>query len=200
MPVSRITAPFRRILNRDPLAVHYAVRIFLGTALLWILLQRLGDNHAIWAIITMVFITEPHIRSALESFRLRLYNTFVGCGIAILALAVAGPRHWVLPVGVTLAVLLSTRTPESPASWRTTPVAAGVVLTAGLSAQSWEVGLRTALIRAGEVMLGGITAIVIAWLMSRIWMPEEEKKAEGASSRATDSGPGSSAGAGDEAR
>ncbi len=177
MSASRITAPFRKFLARDPLAVHYAVRIFLGTAFLWILLQRLGDTHAIWAIISMVFITEPHIKNALENFRLRLYNTFVGCGIAILALTVAGPRHWILPIGVTLAVLLSTRAPESPASWRSTPIAAGVVLTAGLTAQSWSVGLQIALIRAGEVLLGGATAIVIAWLMSLVWMPEEEKPA-----------------------
>jgi uncharacterized membrane protein YccC len=198
MTNGRIGALFRKLLARDPLAVHYAVRIFLGTAFLWILLQRLCDNHAIWAIITMVFITEPNIQNALESFRLRIYNTFVGCGIALVALVIAGPRFWILPVGVTLAVLLSTRTPESPASWRTTPIAAGVVLTAGLSAQSWSVGLHIALIRAGEVLLGGVTAIAIAWLMSLVWMPEEEKNAagkpEGDPSAKPPSGSGFSAG------
>lgn len=165
-------------LTRDPLAFHYAVRIFIGTAFLWIVLQRLGDTHAIWAIISMVFVTEPHIKSAMESFRLRLYNTAVGCAIAILSLLIAGPRAWTLPIGVTLAVLLSTRAPSSPASWRSTPIAAGVVLTAGLTAKSWSVGLQVALIRAGEVLLGGFTAIAIAWLMTMVWMPEEEKIAE----------------------
>jgi uncharacterized membrane protein YccC len=164
--------------TRDPLALHYAVRIFIGTAFLWILLQRLGDDHAIWAIITLVFVTEPQLKSALESFRHRIYNTAVGCGIAILALLVAGPHYWVLPIAVTVAVLVSTRTPESPASWRSTPIATGIVLTAGLTAQSWAVGLQTAIIRAGEVFLGGVTALVIAWLMSLVWMPEEEKKKE----------------------
>jgi uncharacterized membrane protein YccC len=174
--VSRI---FHRLVGhyaRDPLALHYAVRIFIGTAFLWLLLQRLGDTHAIWAIISMVFITEPHIKSAMESFRHRIYNTAVGCGVSIALMTIFGPRHWLLPVGVTLAVLLSTRTPESPASWRSTPIAAGVVLTAGLTARSWSVGLQTAIIRAGEVLLGGFTAIAIAWVMSLVWMPEEEKK------------------------
>ena len=165
-------------LTRDPLAFHYAVRIFIGTAFLWILLQRLGDTHAIWAIISMVFVTEPHIKSALESFRLRLYNTAVGCAIAIVSLMIAGPRAWTLPIGVTLAVLLSTRAPSSPASWRSTPIAAGVVLTAGLTAKSWSVGLQVALIRAGEVLLGGFTAIAIAWLMALVWLPEEEAMTE----------------------
>jgi uncharacterized membrane protein YccC len=194
MTGGRIRALFLKFLARDPLAVHYAVRIFLGTAFLWILLQRLGDNHAIWAIISMVFITEPHIRNALESFRLRIYNTFVGCGIALLALVIFGPKSWTLPVGVTLAVLLSTRSPESPASWRSTPIASGVVLTAGLSAQSWSVGLHIALIRAGEVLLGGATAIAIAWAMSRVWMPEDPQKTGGAASEAKSSGSGSSVG------
>ncbi len=172
-----------RILHRllghylqDPLALHYAVRIFIGTAFLLILLQRMGDEHAIWAIISMVFVTEPHIKSAMENFRLRIYNTAVGCGIALVSLLIAGPRVWILPIGVTLAVLLSTRSPESPASWRSTPIAAGVVLTAGLTAKSWSVGLEIALIRAGEVLLGGFTAVAIAWAMSLVWMPEKPKK------------------------
>ena len=170
---------FNRLLGHlvvDPLALHYAIRIFVGTAFLWLLLQRMGDNHAIWAIITLVFVTEPKLKDALENFRHRIYNTAVGCGIAIVALLAAGPRHWVLPAAMTVAVLLSTRTPEAPASWRTTPIATGIVLSAGLSAQSWAVGLQTALIRAGEVFLGGVTALVIAWLMAMIWMPEDEKK------------------------
>jgi len=173
---------FNRLLGhflQDPLALHYAVRIFIGTAFLWILLQRLGDEHAIWAIISMVFVTEPHIKNAMESFRLRIYNTAVGCGIALGSLFILGPRLWILPIGVTLAVLLSTRSRESPASWRSTPIASGVVLTAGLTAKSWSVGLEIALIRAGEVLLGGLTAVAIAWAMSLVWMPEDrDKKAE----------------------
>jgi uncharacterized membrane protein YccC len=160
----------------DPLALHYAVRIFIGTAFLWILLQRLGDEHAIWAIISMVFVTEPHMKTALDTFRLRIYNTAVGCGIALVALLIAGQRAWTLPIGVTLAVLLSTRTPESPAAWRTTPIAAGVVLTAGLAGKSWGAGLEIALIRAGEVLLGGITAVTIAWVLSLVWMPDDPTK------------------------
>lgn len=161
----------------DQLALHYAVRIFIGTAFLWILLQRMGDEHAIWAIISMVFVTEPHMKTAMDTFRLRLYNTAVGCGIGLVALLV-GPRAWILPTGVTLAVLFSTRTPSAPAAWRTTPIAAGVVLTAGLEGQSWGAGLEIALIRAGEVLLGGFTAVAIAWLMSLVWMPNEPGKAD----------------------
>lgn len=177
--IRRASRVFHRLLGHlilDPLALHYAIRIFVGTAFLWLLLQRTGDDHAIWAIITLVFVTEPKLKDALENFRHRIYNTAVGCGIAIVALLAAGPRHWVLPAAMTVAVLLSTRTPEAPASWRTTPIATGIVLSAGLSAQSWAVGLQTALIRAGEVFLGGVTALVIAWLMAMIWMPEDEKK------------------------
>lgn len=172
---------FNRLLGHylnDELALHYAVRIFIGTAFLWILLQRMGDEHAIWAIISMVFVTEPHMRTAVDTFRLRIYNTAMGCGIALAALLIVGPRTWTLPIGVTLAVLLSTRTPESPAAWRTTPVAAGVVLTAGLAGKSWGAGLEIALVRAGEVLLGGLTAVAIAWVMSLVWMPRKHKESD----------------------
>ncbi len=172
---------FNRLLGHylsDPLALHYAVRIFIGTAFLWILLQRAESTNAIWAIITMVFVTEPHMRTALDTFRLRIYNTAVGCAIALAALIVVGPRAWTVPIGVTLAVLFSTRTPEAPSAWRTTPVAAGVVLTGGLAGNSWGAGLEIALIRAGEVLLGGLTAVAIAWAMSLVWMPADPKKSE----------------------
>jgi len=174
---------FHRFLGHylsDPLALHYAVRIFIGTVFLWILLQRADDTNAIWAIITMVFVTEPHMRTALDTFRLRIYNTAVGCAIALIALLIVGPRAWTVPIGVTLAVLFSTRTPESPAAWRTTPVAAGVVLTGGLAGNSWAAGLQIALIRAGEVLLGGLTAVAIAWAMSLVWMPAAPKKVDDA--------------------
>lgn len=175
-PKGRFLSRMLGHLVQDPLALHYAVRIFIGTAFLWLLLQRMGDDHAIWSIITLVFVTEPKLKDAMESFRHRIYNTAIGCGIAIVALLVGGPRHWTLPAAMTAAVLLSTRRQETPSSWRTTPVATGIVLSAGLSSQSWAVGLQTALTRAGEVFLGGVTALAVTWLMAMIWMPEEEKK------------------------
>jgi len=171
---------FQRFLGHylsDPLALHYAVRIFIGTAFLWILLQRADNSHAIWAIITLVLVTEPRMRTALDTFRLRIYNTVVGCVIALVALLIVGPRTWTVPIGITMAVLFSTRTPESPAAWRTTPVAAGIVLTGGLAASgSWAAALEIALVRAGEVLLGGLTAIAIAWAMSLVWMPADSNK------------------------
>lgn len=163
----------QRFFARHAIGIHYAVRIFLGTTLLWLLFRRLGDGHVIWAIIAMIFVTEPHPRIAMESFRLRMLNTALGCGVAMLALLVAGPLHWILPVAVTLSVLIAVRAPQSPAAWRVAPIAAAVVLAAGMAEQSRQVGLQIALVRAGEVLLGGATALVIAWLMARVWMPQE---------------------------
>jgi hypothetical protein len=73
-------------------------------------------------------------------------------------------------------------------------VAAGVVLTAGLSARSWSVGLHVALIRAGEVLLGGVTAIAIAWGMSLVWMPEKATNAGGPPPASPGSGTGNAGG------
>lgn len=162
----------------EPAGIHYAVRIFLGTAFLWILLRKLGDEHAIWAIIAMIFIAEPHPGAAMESFRLRILNTLLGCGIAMTALLLAGPRYWILPVAVTIAVLFAVRAPQSPAAWRVAPIAAAVVLAAGIPEASWTGGMRIALIRAGEVLIGGATALSIAWLLSRVWMPDETDPAD----------------------
>jgi uncharacterized membrane protein YccC len=63
--------------------------------------------------------------------------------------------------------------PQSPTSWRTAPIAATIVLASALVSHSRAFGMHIALQRAAEVLLGGIVALCITWVMSRIWAPEE---------------------------
>jgi uncharacterized membrane protein YccC len=161
---------------RNALAWHYAVRLFLGTAVLWLILGPLRDTQPLWAVISMIFVTEPVLKNALESFRYRIINTAFGCAVGLAFLSVAGPRDGLLPVAVMVTAFTATFLPQSPTSWRTAPIAAAIVLASGLTTQSKAWGMQVAIQRAVEVLLGGVVALCITWLLSRIWMPEERKE------------------------
>jgi uncharacterized membrane protein YccC len=159
--------------ERNAMGLHYAVRIFLGTAFLWLILGPQRDSQPLWAVISMIFVTEPLLKNALEAFRYRILNTLLGCGVALLFLVIAGPRDWLLPIAVMATAFTATFLPQSPSSWRTAPIAATIVLASGLTTHSKMFSVHIAVQRAVEVFLGGVTAICITFLLSRIWMPEE---------------------------
>jgi uncharacterized membrane protein YccC len=163
----------REFLHRNALGLHYAVRIFLGTAFLWLILGPQRNTQPIWAVISMIFVTEPILRNALEAFRYRLMNTALGCIVGLLFLGVLGPHDWLLPLAVMVTAFTATFLPQSATSWRTAPIAAAIVLASGLTAHSKAFGVQVAGQRAIEVFLGGVTALCITWLLSRIWMPED---------------------------
>lgn len=165
----RRTASF---FQRNILGVHYAVRIFIGTAFLWLVLGPQRNTQPLWAVISMIFVTEPLLKNALEAFRYRLLNTILGCGVGLLFLMIVGPRDWLLPIAVMTTAFTATFLPQSPTSWRTAPIAATIVLASGLVSHSKTFGMHIALQRAGEVLLGGVVALCITWVMSRIWAPE----------------------------
>jgi|SRR5215217_5391980 len=163
---------FRSAFSRNALGWHYAVRLFLGTAALWLILGPLQGTQPLWAVISMILITEPVLKNALEAFRYRILNTLLGCAVGMLFLMILGPRNELLPVAVMVTAFSSTFLPQSPTSWRTAPVAAAIVLASALTSQSRTFGMHIALQRSLEVLLGGVVALSITWLLSRIWMPE----------------------------
>ena len=160
-------------LERNALGLHYAVRIFLGTAFLWLILGPQRNTQPLWAVISMIFVTEPLLKNALQTFRYRLTNTALGCLVGLLCLGLVGPHDWLLPLGVMVTAFAATFLPQSASSWRTAPIAATIVLASGLTTHSKMFSVHIAVQRAFEVFLGGVTAICITWLLSRIWMPEE---------------------------
>lgn len=164
---------FGGFLERNALGLHYAVRIFLGTAFLWLILGPQRNTQPLWAVISMIFVTEPLLKNALETFRYRLTNTGLGCLIGLICLGLVGPHDWLLPLGVMATAFAATFLPQSSTSWRTAPIAATIVLASGLTTHSKMFSVHIAVQRAFEVFLGGVTAICITWLLSRIWMPEE---------------------------
>ena len=160
---------FRSLLRRDATGLHYAVRILAGTTAVWLLLRAVGDLNPVWAVISLIMVTEPQTVSAWRAFLARLANTVIGCVTGLLFLLVAGPESWIVPPALTVTVLVCTYVVHIPLTWRVGPVTAALVLAAGVAAHSRVTGLEVAGRRAGEVLLGSAVALVITWLVSLVW-------------------------------
>jgi uncharacterized membrane protein YccC len=161
----------RYLIHHDAMGLHYAVRIFIGTTAVWLLLRFVGDADPIWAVISVIVVTEPQLQTAWLTIGSRIANTLIGCTTGLIFLLLAGPEIWVLPVALTATVLVCTDVVRLSSSWRLAPATAALVIASGMVDRSRIGGAGVALHRAGEVVLGCATAFLITWCMSKIWAP-----------------------------
>jgi uncharacterized membrane protein YccC len=160
---------FDRFIKGDMHGIHYAVSIFVATALLWILVREIFHSDPIWAVSSMVATSDPLMKQAVLSFRARLINTLLGCATAMLFIAVGGTRIIMLPAAMAVTVLLSSYVVRIQTMWRQAPITAAIVIAAGFEHRSKLVGLEAGARRVGEVIFGCIMGLVVAWVFSKIW-------------------------------
>ncbi len=152
--------------------IHYAVSIFLATTVLWILVKEYGDANPIWAISSMVATSDPQMKQAMLTFRARIINTLVGCGVGLSVLAV-GHTEWKLPFAMAVTVLLSSYVVRIPTMWRQAPITAAIVIAGSLEHHDKLTGVEHGMRRVAEVLLGCVVGIAVAWLLSKVWpLPE----------------------------
>jgi len=159
----------RFLIHHDVMGLHYAVRIFIGTTAVWLLLRSVGDADAVWAVISVIVVTEPQMQTAWLTLGSRIVNTVIGCTMGLIFLLLAGPEIWVLPLGLTATVLVCTDVVRLSSSWRLAPATAALIIASGVVDQSRISGAGVALQRAGEVVLGCAVAFLVTWCMSKIW-------------------------------
>ena len=132
----------RRLLIQDVTGLHYAVRIFVGTTAVWLLLRSVGDADAVWAVISVIVVTEPQMQTAWRSLGSRVVNTLIGCAMGMIFLLLAGPEVWVLPLALTATVLVCTYAIKLSFSWRIAPATAALIIASGVLEQS-RIGERS---------------------------------------------------------
>jgi uncharacterized membrane protein YccC len=163
---------FERLLEDDLRGVHYAVSIFIATAVLWILVKEYGDANPIWAVSSMVATSDPLMKQALLTFRGRIINTLVGCAIGLLFVAL-GHTEWRLPFALAVTVLISSYIVRVPTMWRQAPITAAIVIAGTLQHHDKLTGMEQGLHRVAEVLFGCVVGIAVAWLLSKLWpLPE----------------------------
>jgi uncharacterized membrane protein YccC len=153
------------------MGLHYAVRIFVGTSAVWLLLRLVGDANPIWAVISVIVVTEPDLRAAWLMLGSRVVNTAIGCITGVLFLLLAGPQSWVLPLALTTTVLVCIYVAKLSSGWRLAPATAALIIASAVAEQSRTSGAVIALQRAGEVVLGCVAAFLTTLCLSKIWAP-----------------------------
>jgi len=166
-----------RFLEDDLLGVRFAVNVFIGTTFLWILLRLIADTNPVWAIASMIAASEPRVENAVRMFRARIINALVGCAVGLLFLAFGPEDEWKLPLALAITVLLSTYVVRIQTMWRQAPITAAIVIAAGLTHHSNLSAAEHGLHKVGEVILGCVMGLVVAWLMSKIWPVPDARKA-----------------------
>ena len=157
-----------RLLEDKLLGVRFAVNVFIASIIVWITLRFFTHAYPIWALASMIASSEPVVKQGLKMFR-SLINTSVGCAVGLLFLSVGEPTAWKIPFTLAIALLLASYVVRIPVMWRQAPITATVVIAGSLSTHSNMIGLVTGLRRVIEVIFGCVVALVVSWLMAKIW-------------------------------
>jgi hypothetical protein len=94
-----------RFVEADTLGLHLALNIFVATSVLWLILRRGANTSPIWAIASMVAVSDPQMYLAYQNFRGRILNTLLGSTVGLTFLLVGGSNAWKLPVAMSAIVL-----------------------------------------------------------------------------------------------
>jgi uncharacterized membrane protein YccC len=157
------------IIKRDLLGVRFAINVFIASAFTWYVLTRFADTNPIWAIASMVAASDPQVVEAARMFKCRITNVLVGCAIGLLLLVIGGSSEWKLPLGLAVAVLVSSYVVQIQTMWRQAPITAAIVIAAGLTHHSKLTGVEHGLHKVAEVIFGCLVGLVVTWGMSKIW-------------------------------
>ncbi len=173
------TGAFARLIDRlltdDMRGVHYAASLAIATTILWLLVQTLGDASPIWAISSMVATRDPQMKEAVSTFRGSIINTLLGCAIGLF-FVVAGSSEWELPIAMAITVFVSSHIVRIPTMWRQAPITAAIVIAGALQTHHEMTGVEAGLRRGGDVLLGCVVGLVVAWLLSIVWPLRERTK------------------------
>src|SRR5262245_30667481 len=163
-----------RFIKGDVHGIHYAVSVFIATAVLWLLMRKVADSNPIWAVSSMVATSDPLTKQAVLMFRARLINTLVGCATGLLFLAI-GQGEWKLPLALSATVLLSSYVVRIPTMWRQAPITAAIVIAGSFHHNAKLSGFERGLRRVGEVLVGCVVGLLTAWILSKVWpIPERD--------------------------
>src|ERR1700712_3409009 len=107
---------------RHIVGLHYTVRILIGSTFLWLLLHNRQTSDSLWAIISLIVVTEPQTKPAWAAFRARMINTVIGCAIGLGFLMIGLPQIWMLTPAIGTSAFISTYINRVQQGWRIAPV------------------------------------------------------------------------------
>jgi uncharacterized membrane protein YccC len=152
----------------QPSGLQYAVRILIGSAIVWFVLERINHPNPLWALISVIIVTEPELSAAFLAFNSRILNTLIGCAVGLSFLYLLGPSFWSILLGIIVSVIICTTFIRVPGSWRVAPVTVAILMTPSVLGGGRSLGLAVAIERTEEVILGSAVALLTTFVASLI--------------------------------
>ncbi len=143
--------------------LQLAVRVLIGAGLVWLLVRSLGHRDPLWAMISVVIVSDAELDATVKAFRFRALNTIIGCAVGLAFLFVLGPASWSILLAMSAAVLISTSSVYTINAWRIAPVTVVLVMMPGILQSSRVAGTPIAIRRTEDVLLGSAVAVLVSW-------------------------------------
>jgi uncharacterized membrane protein YccC len=148
----------------QPSGWQYAVRILMGCVIVWFVLKLIHHTNPLWALISVITVTEPELSAAFLAFNSRMANTLIGCAVGLSFLYLLGPSYWSILLGIIVSVILCTHFIRVPGSWRVAPVTVAILMTPSVLGGGRAAGFAVAIDRTEEVLLGSAAALLITYV------------------------------------
>lgn len=144
-------------------SLQLALRILLGAGIVWFLVHRLGHRDPLWAMISVVIVSDRELDAAMTAFRARALHTVIGCVFGLAFLYIMGPETWSILFAMAASVLVATSLAPTVIAWRITPVTVAIVMMPGVLQGSRVAGTPIAIARTLDVLLGSVVAVAVSW-------------------------------------
>ncbi|MGC1684250.1 MAG: FUSC family protein [Candidatus Acidiferrales bacterium] len=144
--------------------LQLALRVLIGSGLVWLLVRILGNRDPLWAMISVVIVSDAQLDATVKAFRFRALNTIIGCAVGLAFLYVLGPASWSILLAMAAAVLISTSSEYTLYAWRIAPVTVVLVMMPGILQSSRVAGTPIAIKRTEDVLLGSAVAVIVSWI------------------------------------
>lgn len=162
----------------------YASKIFLASMICWYGLILAGIENPIWAVITVMVVSDPNLSTTFGLAKVRVINTLVGCAIGLSSILLFGYSPFNMIVSAAITVLVVNMISRYPVNWRLAPVTVIILMDAGRLAQTHEEEFHYVMMRVMEIGIGCIVALSLAGLYTKL--AKRKEKIEPASSSATE--------------
>ena len=156
--------------------LRYALRIFFGTVLLWVISAALGDAAPIWATVSLVRCSEIDTEASFLRSMRRFGHMAIGCAIALAALRAVQINLWEFAATVAIASLAAFFIPEIGGNWRAAGAGTAIVAGARFDTFTQHAAMNQALVRSAEVLGGCLIALLVAWAANQLLRAGEEIK------------------------
>jgi uncharacterized membrane protein YccC len=158
------------------ISLSYATRIVLGCIITWWSLYYIHDTKKIWALISVIVISDPDFRNIRTAIISRIINTLTGCILGLLFIYLAGVTFWSLMAAIAMAVIISTTFKNYPSSWKLAPTTVVIVMMPAIVENAaWKDAMLIALARTGEVLYGSLVAFVLGFIFASLKKWYEKK-------------------------